>query len=396
MAGLRANPGGNISAAQAIGRDLLVARCWRYLDGQSIRLENERRLGKTTVVRKMIATAPAGTRTVLMEVGGVSTTLGFIEELIEHIDAAIPEKGKSFKTRARSIISMAAGVEIAGVKIPEVAKPAWRKILLGCFSELVAATEERVVFFWDEMPWMLQAIKASEGDRAVMDLLNTLRDARQQHDQIRMVYTGSIGFHHVLDQLAEDGKPVRPVNDMRRVDVPPLDHDSAVMLARLLLEGESLKADDPEATAESLYQCTGGIAFYIHKLVADMVDDDKASPQQVEQRVDAVLRDPADPWEMRHFDNRLDAYYGKSEHHARAILDMLAAAPGPCGFDALLERLPAAAGALPAIDKHELGKLLRKLMLDHYIAEPPDALNHFAFRFVLLRRWWRIERRIGS
>ena len=397
MTGMKANPGGNIAAASAVGRDRLCQACWSALEGQSIRLENERRLGKTTVVRKMVAMAPASTRTIVMEVGGLSSTVGFIEELIDKIDAAIPEKGKGFKTRARGVISAVAGVEIAGVKIPEMAKRDWRKILLGCFDELMQTTPDRVVLFWDEIPWMLQKIKAAEGDGAVVDLMDTLRDVRQTHERVRMVYTGSIGFHHVLAQLEQDGKASRPVSDMRRIDVPPLDRASAIALALGLLQGEGLQAADPVATAEALYENTGGIAFYIHSVVADLIPGGDASPEKVARHVVTALRSPSDPWEMRHFNTRLKAYYGQSEHRARALLDAVAEAQGPCPFDVLLARLQAIAGdALTAIEPHELSGLLRRLMLDHYLVEPETAPSYYEFRFPLLRRWWRIERRIDS
>src|SRR5688572_21442663 len=111
MSGLKANPGGNISPDQTIGRDQLCRDCLSALDIQSIRLENERRLGKTTVIHKMVATAPKGTRTIVMEIGGLSSTIGFIEELIREIDNEIPEKGNSFKSRVQSLIGAIAGME---------------------------------------------------------------------------------------------------------------------------------------------------------------------------------------------------------------------------------------------------------------------------------------------
>jgi hypothetical protein len=396
MTGMKANPGGNISAAYAVGRDQLCRACWNALEVQSIRLENERRLGKTTLVRKMVAMAPERTHTVVMEVGGLSSTVGFIEELIDRIDAVIPEKGKSFKTRARDVISAIAGVEIAGVvKIPDLAKPYWRKILLGCFQELMKATQDRVVLFWDEIPWMLQKIKAAEGNGAAIDLMDTLRDIRQTHERVRMVYTGSIGFHHVLAQLEEDGIPGRPLNDMRRINVPPLDRTDALFLALNLLQGEGLKVADPEATAEALYDNTGGIAFYIHCVVADLIPGGEASPEKVAQRVAAALRSPSDPWEMRHFDTRLKAYYGTFERRARSLLDAIAEAEEPCPFGVLLERLQGVAGeAAITIDQDEVASLLRRLMLDHYLVAAETTPRRYEFRFPLLRRWWRISRRI--
>ncbi|MEZ5602385.1 MAG: hypothetical protein R3F36_16280 [Candidatus Competibacteraceae bacterium] len=38
-----------------------------------------------------------------------------------------------------------------------------------------------------------------------MDLLDTLRGLRQTHANLRMIYTGSIGLHHIVTALREEG-----------------------------------------------------------------------------------------------------------------------------------------------------------------------------------------------
>jgi hypothetical protein len=392
VSGLKANPGGNIPPTQAIGRDKLCARCWKILDRQSLRLENERRLGKTTVLRKMQAETPKNTRSLLMEIGGLSSTTGFIEEFIAKIDAAIPEKGGSFKTRARNVIGAVAGMEISGFRIPASVKSHWREILLGCFDELTKLTSDRIVFFWDEMPWMLQKIKVSEGDAAVVDLLDTLRDIRQTHNNIRMVLTGSIGFHHILTMFEKKGIPSRLVNDMRLVDIGPLAKADACELARRLLIGEDIKVDDWDATTLALYEQTGGIAFYIHSVVSRLALEGDASPGLVDEHVVNCLVEPDDPWEMRHFNTRLKAYYHDWEHTARAILDKICA-EGECAIAELHECVRVNPHTpKDAFDTQATVDLLRKLSLDHYIVERPTGSRRYRFKFALLQRWWHLER----
>jgi hypothetical protein len=395
MSGLKANPGGNIPPAQAVGRDKLCTRCWKVLDKQSLRLENERRFGKTTVLRKMQAETPLNTRSLLMEIGGLSSTTGFIEELITAIDAAIPEKGGSFKTRARNVIGAIAGMEIGSIRIPAAVKSHWREILLGCFDELATQTQDRIVFFWDEIPWMLQKIKASEGDAAVVDLLDTLRDIRQTHDRIRMVLTGSIGLHHILTAFEKKGIPSRLVNDMKSVDIGPLGKADARELASRLLIGEGIEVDDWDSTTLALYEQTGGIAFYIHSVISQLALDGYASAQLVEECVLKCLVDPSDPWEMRHFNTRLRAYYGEWEHTARAVLDKIAA-EGECTFVGLYDCVSTHPKTPEdASDRQVTLDLLRKLSLDHYIVEFPTGSRRYRFKYTLLQRWWHIERGSG-
>jgi len=52
---MKANPGGNIDPDDAYGRDLLIDRIWRQLETQCVLLNAERRIGKTTLIKKMVA-----------------------------------------------------------------------------------------------------------------------------------------------------------------------------------------------------------------------------------------------------------------------------------------------------------------------------------------------------
>jgi hypothetical protein len=78
------------------------------------------------------------------------------------------------------------------------------------------------------------------------EVLDVLRSIRQSITGIRMVYTGSIGLHHVLDELRGGGEVSHaPMNDMDRLDVPPLERADAIDLAQRIIAGESLPADAP-------------------------------------------------------------------------------------------------------------------------------------------------------
>jgi hypothetical protein len=57
---MRPNPGGRIASSDVVGRDRLIAAIWRVLEQQSVQLLSERRIGKTSVVCKMIAEPQEG------------------------------------------------------------------------------------------------------------------------------------------------------------------------------------------------------------------------------------------------------------------------------------------------------------------------------------------------
>ncbi len=47
--------GKQIAGKSVVGRDKLIDRIWRRLENESLRFTAERRIGKTTVIKKMLA-----------------------------------------------------------------------------------------------------------------------------------------------------------------------------------------------------------------------------------------------------------------------------------------------------------------------------------------------------
>jgi len=117
-----------------------------------------------------------------------------------------------------------------------------------------------------------------------MDLLDTLRGLRQTHANLRMIYTGSIGLHHVVTALREEGYVNSPVNDMRTVEVPPLDDGHAEALAKALIQGEGLISSAPDETAAIIAKRVDAIPFYIHHVVAAMADRGQAATPEIAER----------------------------------------------------------------------------------------------------------------
>jgi hypothetical protein len=52
---MRTNPGGGLAPEDVVGRDALIADLWDKLERHSVMMTAERRMGKTSVLRKMLA-----------------------------------------------------------------------------------------------------------------------------------------------------------------------------------------------------------------------------------------------------------------------------------------------------------------------------------------------------
>ena len=74
-----------------------------------------------------------------------------------------------------------------------------------------------------------------------------------------------------------------------------------------------------------------------------------------------------------------------------ALLDALAAAETPLSFDELWNRTK---HTLQTEDVEGAREILALLQKDHYVLRSPDG--SFRFRFGLIKRWWCLDRGLGS
>ena len=398
---MRANPGGEIAPQDVVGRDRLIRRLWETLERQSVILVAERRMGKSCVVKKMQAEG-AGTRLMFYrDVEGIGSPIEFVEQVYHVVEGHLSLVGKA-AGRVRALVKQLAGFELGGlVKLPKEVASHWKNVLERTIEDLAEHQKRPVVFFWHELPLMLKKIAQSAGDQSAMAMLDTLRGLRQMHANVRMVYTGSIGLHHVTSALAAAGHANDATNDMRTIEVPELDPEDAQLLAKELLLGEGLACADLAATAGTIAEQVDLIPFYIHSVASSMKDQgDTASPELARQIVARALVDPRDAWHLQHYRKRLNQYYGEDRLPVvLALLDDLAAPDEALSFDQIRSRLGAnlqpdaseTARRVLTGDTELLRELLLLLQRDHYIQQQPEDGRH-RFRFPLIQRWWRLAR----
>lgn len=384
---MKANPGGYIAPDEVIGRDRLIARLWEILERQSLVLTAERRMGKTRVMDKMRLEAPAGKLCYLRDLEKVHTAAEFAHAVFEDVEDALSRSNRS-GTKARQLLAALGSVEVAGVKLPSVVGARWKELLSKTIEDLAENRDATVIFFWDELPWMLDNIRDRDGDRVAMELLDTLRELRQSHPKLRMVFTGSLGLHHVLAALKEKGYANAPVNDMYPLDVPPLAPPDAQELARLLLEGEGIASADVEVVSRAIAEAVGHNAFYIHHVVDRMKERAGAADEaEVAEVVSSFLLDAHDPWDLRHYRVRLSTYYKTEAPIALRLLDILALSEAPLSFSEVFNRLQS---HIATADEESVRELLVSLGRDHYLTRQGDG--KYLFHVALLRRWWRLDR----
>jgi hypothetical protein len=391
---MKAAPGGQLPVQDIFGRDAFIAEIWRVLDRNGVRMEAERRIGKTSILHKMEAEPPVGWEPVSLDLEKVHSAAEFAEQVCLKVRERL-SFWKRQGNRLHVLFESLRGGEVGGFKFPEKKdRPDgyWKSLLTQAIEDLVeqqTAEGKRVVFLFDEMPWMLAAIAdpKRDGEQTAMEVLDVLRSLRQSPTTgqgFRMVLCGSIGLHHVLGTLKQQGYKNQPVNDMTLVEVPPLDPPTATDLATQLLAGEGLTAD-PTAGAIIAEQ-TGGFPYYIHWIVSELrLTGRPVTKGEIDLVVKKLLTAPHDPCDLQHFKKRIGTYYPQDEKVVLALLDHAAFFGGPL-TQAEFINVAKSAGAT---DDNRVREVLRLLAVDHYLTRDTDG--RYGFRHTLLRRWWVIE-----
>jgi hypothetical protein len=377
---MKANPGGEIAPAEVMGRDQLISDLWEILERQSVILSAERRMGKTSVIKKMRSDATPDKLPIYRDLEDVRSPLEFVNTVFQDVEAYLTRLNRTAK-KTRAWLTQLGGAEFSGVKFPEIAAPHWKALLTETIADLVENQDSTLIFFWDELPYMLRNI----GDESAMELLDTLRSIRLMYPRVRMVYTGSIGLHHVIADLRKEGYTNDPTNDMYPQDVPPLSTKDATTLARKLLAGENIVTPDIQGTAVAIADELNNIPFYIHHLIIKLkLRGGSGDAEVIKEIIANSFDDPMNPWKMEHYHERIESYYDdKQRPYAMNLLDILAVTNQPLLFEELFNRLKQEPETQ---DKEIARKVLSLLQKDYYIQKGDLG---FQFRYPLIQKYWK-------
>jgi AAA+ ATPase superfamily predicted ATPase len=394
---MKANPGGQIDSADIIGRDAIISELWERLAQQSIVLTAERRMGKTTIVKQMVKDGGTEVFPIYRDLEKVVSPAEFVSNILTDISAyqaGIKWVEELFGKFTKNF----AGWQIGNIiKIPESSTDRWKEILENAIEYVMShplsvddwegsQKVKQVIFFWDELPMMLDNfLKRENGALVAMEVLDTLRALRQTYPQLRMVYTGSIGLHHVISKLKDAGYNNAPTNDMYICDLQPLDPSDAIDLAERLLAGENIATTDRSAVATEISQQVDRIPFYIHHSILKLKSlRQEISPNLVKEQIDLALCDP-NPWDMNHYQERIKTYYRDGLNEiALAILDTLAVEAIGLNLEQIRDR------NLAIQDLEMFRTVLKLLRQDGYLVMNLDRT--YNFRYGLIQRYWQYQR----
>lgn len=349
-------------------------------------------MGKTSVMRKMLAEPVPGVCPVKRSLQGVTSPDEFVRSLIVDTELAFPGLLKrSLGAWLESAGVTKIGVSSFSVEFKPTADQGWKDVAGETLAVLDREVDGQIVFLWDEFPHMVANIRDNQGPLVARELLDQLRAWRETYSTVRMVLSGSLGLHHVVDGLRAQGGMWVPTHDMLGMDLPPLEQADASYLARELLRNEEIGCADPDHVAATIALEVDGAPYYVHHTVHQLRERQRnrrigtIDVALVCALVEEALSDPLDPWQLQHYIDRIGSYYGDDADFVRALLDVVAAAPNPPS----LETIHAQIGAhLEPPPPERLRDLLVLLCKDYYLGAGPA----YAFRLGLVRRAWLARR----
>lgn len=291
---------------------------------------------------------------------------------------------KGVLKRAQAFVQGLTGsIEIKGIKL-KLPDDAWRRLIESLFDDLQEYLDRedlRLVFFWDEFTLFVGDVAARSSATDAMVLLDTLRAARQRHDRLRMVLTGSVGFHLVTRQLAKAGYRNRPINDVRAQRVPMLDESARTALARALLRG--IDEVPTDQVVQRIAELSEGHPFVLQHIVDGLRGHPSVDLAATDAVFDRLLAPPT-VLDLGHYAARLRKYYDDAGEPAFAILDALATEPKGRTVDALMDEL--------GRGRDDVVETLRDLRDDDYVIVDGGQVR-FCLDFV--RRYWAGDRMLG-
>ena len=396
-----------------VGRDNLIDHIWSRLrmppEQGSLRFTAERRVGKTTILTKMASEPADGFDVLFLEVEGIDSCNAVVELLVNRMRPLLTktEKAKALFEIFREAVG---GVEVGGViKLPAKSQLGWQATLDKAIEGFCQNRPDRtILLMFDELPYMLQKIdevsSKAEKPHEALTLLDTLRALRQRYPNLRMIFAGSVGLHHVLRELKQAKLASEPVNNMPIIEIHPLERDDALTLATQLLNAEKVTcADDLVEVANRIIEQTSNVPFYMERIAGQLAMLGRPVEfGDVDTTVLEHLTNDHDPWEMEHFRSRLETYYRKTltdvngkpiseESIARSILDHFAVTNEPLTIEQVWSYIRS---QFALNDRKYVVEILKSLGQDHYLT--CDLEKRYAFRYPLIKRWWKIAQGLAS
>jgi AAA+ ATPase superfamily predicted ATPase len=394
---MKPNPGGIITGTAIVDRDHEIDRIWNALEDKSVVLTSERRVGKTSVLRKMLDNPKDNWVPILYWVEGKHHPIEFVEGLYDILlkNGVVEDKLHQLKKLYTKFIG---GEQIGSWKLPQI-KENWKTLLESTIETLVD-TDQKVLLMFDELPLMLSNFIKSQdcGPQIGMEFLDTLREIRNKYEatkNVAFVFCGSIGISLVIKDLKRNhGYNSDPINNMKIITLSGMDDDGARLLCDKLSEGEQYRIDGKDKLFDYLCKNVDNLPFYIQHIFAYISESGKKEiiKEVIDEAIDYLLNDPRDEGFFSHYVDRIKTYYsGQIKELALTLLDKASKKTGYWKENEIIKMLMDDDDL--DVDVETIRETLSLLWSDHYfVREIINQERSYQFKYTILKKWWKVNR----
>jgi hypothetical protein len=378
-----------------IGRNQELKKVTLSLDSQSVILSAHRRMGKTSLLKKLTNESNESTKYILLIEEGTKSPEEFVANLYqklldEHLLTA--NKTTKFKNWIGNIID---DFSIKDIKLPTF-RPYWKDALRNIVEDLLnTQNEKQIVIMIDEFPIMLYKfiLEYNIANEAI-ELIDTLREIRQFHNErgLKFIYCGSIGINVVIEKLKQlHNYAGEPINDMRIETLDAMTKNDAKELVEHLAKTKEINiSGNKEETIKRLYESVDRLPFYIDLLIKEILIAEKdLSIDSIDEEVNNLISNAGNQGQFNHYTQRISTYYeSNTAKISRYILDWISNNETLTSEDDIINFVKNKI----QYDEDDIKLVLKKLFDDLYLERRlENGKRSYRFKYELLRKWWLVN-----
>lgn len=325
---MRADPSGEVELGEAIGREGEIDRLWSLLVEQNILLSGRRGIGKTTVLRLLIADAPTGWRGRLVPLGACAGASALRAALLEAVRGD-PDASETLRAAIAPILDDDGedDEDDEDSKPPSPGASASNIDLL-TQSVIEHGLDERnvglVLVLDDFDDFLTNTLKANKR-RGLDAMLDNLASLTGPGTRVRVLISTNTYLERSFTRLGGVSRTL--FDSCAREQITALRPEGGARLVTALLLGESITARDRAALARALADNCDHVPRWIHCAMGHFVARGKPILDGDLERcmVEAVADLDREPWVLRReLSPVLDDYTQPQRGIALSILDLLA------------------------------------------------------------------------
>ena len=374
-------------------REEIIATLWDTLQGHSVLLAAPRRVGKSSVMLKLVTEPQAGFEALWLDGQDYAAPEDLVADLAVK---AAQLRGNLRGFLGKFLAKVATNLEELEIwelklKLRQQLAGSWRTQGETVIRDALKP-DTKLLIVIDELPMLLHRLITHNGDSgrtAAQDLLDWLRHLRQAPEfcrQVRQLVGGSIGFARIASLTGSSHK----IADLRPIEVGALERSKARDLAALLLHSRGVVLEEQvmEAFLDQIGTLFPMFIQIMTSVVASEVHRRKrpANAELIRECYEQRALGPEFRLCFEDYYERLDRYYSPEEARvARVLLRELAIAKGSLSKATLLGMYQKTLGQMAEASRFDV--LLTCLSDDFYLEETTQA--HVQFKSRWMRDWWR-------